>query len=224
MTDRDLDRHVAGCAAAHQRLLGHLDALVGAGLLDDAAVRGPSRLEGWTVGHVLTHLARNADSLVRVIGGAERGEVLEQYDGGLTSRAADIEAGAPRPAREQVRDVRSGVYALETAWARCSERAWAGRWRAAMGGEQPVTGLVFRRWREVEVHHADLGLVGFGIDDWSPDYVTEDLARRTMEWASRQPMGLTALPGVALSLSPAHRLAWLTGRETPPGLEPVPFA
>jgi len=32
---------------------------------DDATMRRPSRLPSWTVGHVLTHLARNADSVVR---------------------------------------------------------------------------------------------------------------------------------------------------------------
>ena len=35
----------------------------------DAAER---KLEGWTVGHVLTHLARNADSHVRMLEAAAR--------------------------------------------------------------------------------------------------------------------------------------------------------
>ena len=30
--------------------------------LDDAKVRSPSLLPGWSIGHVLTHVARNADS------------------------------------------------------------------------------------------------------------------------------------------------------------------
>ena len=34
-----------------------------AATLDDAAVAAPSPLPGWTRGHVLTHLARNADGL-----------------------------------------------------------------------------------------------------------------------------------------------------------------
>jgi hypothetical protein len=38
------------------------DSLVdGIGRLTDADARGPSLLPGWTRGHVLTHLARNAD-------------------------------------------------------------------------------------------------------------------------------------------------------------------
>ena len=35
--------------------------LATAGALTGAQVAGPSRLPGWTRGHVLTHLARNAD-------------------------------------------------------------------------------------------------------------------------------------------------------------------
>ena len=38
--------------------------------LGDAEVRAPSLCPGWTRGHVLTHLARNAEALVRVCGGA----------------------------------------------------------------------------------------------------------------------------------------------------------
>jgi len=43
--------------------------------LTDADARGPSLLPGWSVGHVLTHLARNADSLVRMLKAAARGDV-----------------------------------------------------------------------------------------------------------------------------------------------------
>ena len=53
----------------------------------------PSLLPGWTVGHVLTHLARNADSMVRVLDAAERGEVVERYPGGMPTRNADIDGG-----------------------------------------------------------------------------------------------------------------------------------
>jgi uncharacterized protein (TIGR03083 family) len=38
--------------------------------LTDAGARRPSLLPGWTVGHVLTHLARNGDSHVRMLDGA----------------------------------------------------------------------------------------------------------------------------------------------------------
>ena len=53
----------------------------------------PSLLPDWTVGHVLTHLARNADSMDRVLEAAERGDVVERYAGGGAGRDAEIEAG-----------------------------------------------------------------------------------------------------------------------------------
>ncbi len=46
-------------------------------------MRGPSLLPEWSDGHVLTHLARNADSVVRRMEGAARGELVDQYPGGL---------------------------------------------------------------------------------------------------------------------------------------------
>jgi uncharacterized damage-inducible protein DinB len=64
---RELDRDVAGCANSHQRLLESLDSLT------DEQARQPSNLPEWSVGHVLTHIARNADSHVRMLQGAERG-------------------------------------------------------------------------------------------------------------------------------------------------------
>ncbi|MFM8776484.1 MAG: maleylpyruvate isomerase N-terminal domain-containing protein, partial [Actinomycetota bacterium] len=54
----DLNEHVSGCAEAHQRLLTAL------GSLTDDQCREDSLLPNWSRGHVLTHLARNADSHV----------------------------------------------------------------------------------------------------------------------------------------------------------------
>ena len=60
-SSRELDRDVEGCAGAHQRLLAGLEDLT-----DDQA-RRDSLLPGWTVGHVLTHLARNAEAFTRLL-------------------------------------------------------------------------------------------------------------------------------------------------------------
>ena len=80
--------------------------------------------------------------------------------------------------------------------------------------------LVFRRWRETEIHHADLGL-GYEFSDWPADFVRIDLARMSAQWASRKPMGLTDLPAAALALAPPDRLAWLWGRLDIDGLAPA---
>ena len=84
----------------------------------DLDASAPSLLPGWTVGHVLTHLARNADSMVRVLDAAERGEVVERYPGGRSTRNAEIDAGFARPADEQMADVAATIERLEAAWSR----------------------------------------------------------------------------------------------------------
>ena len=80
---------IDGCRAAHAALLADL------GGLTDAQARGPCALPDWTVGHLLTHIARNGDSVVRRLEGALRGEVLDQYVGGQAGRADEIAAPPP---------------------------------------------------------------------------------------------------------------------------------
>jgi maleylpyruvate isomerase len=211
---RVIERDIAGATAAHRQLEAAIR-----GLTDDVA-RSASLLPGWSVGHVLTHLARNADSHVRMIDGASRGEVWEQYVGGAAGRTAEIDAGADRPAADLVADVYAANAALEASWTAADEITWAGQGMGTIAGPIAIDDLPFRRWREVEVHHVDLGL-GHGVADWSSEYVRLELVRQTRTWASRRPMGLTDLPAAALHLAPHDRLAWLIGRLEVPGLEPA---
>jgi maleylpyruvate isomerase len=216
---RELDRHVKGCAAAHQRLLSHLDEV-----LTDELVARPSLLPGWTVGHTLAHLARNAESHIGLFEAAGRGEVGHQYPGGVGERADGIAAGAARSAAESIKDVRSAIWRLEQAWAMCDAEGWQGAGVSVVGSRMPIADLPFLRWREAEVHHADLGLEGFVTADWSSGYIREELRRQEMVYRSRFPMGIgSGLPEAALALEPHERLAWLLGRATPKGLDPVDF-
>ena len=211
------EQAIEACAASHRRLEA---AIAG---LSDAEARQPSLCAGWSVGHLVTHLARNADSHVRMLEGAERGEVLTQYEHGAEGRAADIEAGAHRPVVELVDDVRSANARLERTWSETSERAWAGSGRS-FGGEMPTDGLPLRRWVESEIHHVDLGPLGphhYRFSDVPSDLVGIEVRRLTALWASRQPMGLATLPAAALALAPHDRLAWLTGRLDVDGLPPA---
>ena len=61
--------------------------------LDDADLAAPSRLPGWTRGHVLAHLARNADGCVNLLTWARTGIETPQYASD-ERRDADIETGA----------------------------------------------------------------------------------------------------------------------------------
>jgi maleylpyruvate isomerase len=213
MNSRELDRDIAGCVIAHRRLLETV------GRLDDEAARRPSLLPGWTVGHVITHLARNADSHVRMLRGADAGLVLDQYAGGAAGREAEIEAGAHRPASELRGDLHNSIEVLESKWAATTDAGWAGSGRA-LRGEVANAQLPYRRWSETELHHVDLGL-GYVMADVSNDLTGLMTRRLTAEWASRQPMGLATLPVIALRLDPHDRLAWLTGRLQVDGLAPA---
>ena len=188
---------VAGCLAAQAAL----DAQLGG--LDDATARGPSLLPEWSVGHVLTHLARNADSVVWRLEGAARGEVRDQYPGGLEQRRADIEAGAGRPAVELVAEVRASSAAVERVMRELPDAAWNAPSRTARGVVEPSRDAVLSRWREVVVHHGDLGLGPVPIP---PGLVAA--------WLPRE------LPRLAERTDPAALLAWVIGRAEPPKLAP----
>jgi len=211
-----LNEHVSGCAAAHQRLLAALENFT------DDDCQQDSLLPNWSRGHVLTHLSRNADSHVNLLQAAVRGEVGEQY-ASAEQRNGDIERGSTRSAEELVMDLRLSIYGLEAAWASANEKAWSGQGRTLRGNVIEMSSLVFLRWREVEIHHADLNL-GLGYDDLTPLYVRLELDQQIMLWRSRKPMGMTDLPEVAKKLSPSQRLAWLMGRVEVAGLaKPEPL-
>lgn len=204
MLDRSLQRTIDGATAAHRRV----ESAVGG--LDDTGARRPCLLEGWTVAHVLAHLARNAESHVRALEGARRGQRVARYPGGPAQREADIERGATTSAVDLVAGLRAANAELESCW-RSFET-----WPVDLGVDE----LVLWRWREVEVHHADLG-PGFGrtYRDWSPEYLRLETRTLAMLWDSRRPMGLTGLPAGVMALDEPDRLAWLLGRRAVAGVE-----
>ena len=196
---------LADVVESHRQLTDQLAALPG--LHPGRA----SSLPGWTVGHVLTHIARNADSHVSMLEGHE------QYPGGRERRDRDIEAGAGRPWATLVDDVRASIGRLERYWQQTSD--WSGTARG-VAARSPVAMLPFLRQREVEVHRVDLD-VGYTFADMPSRYVRQELRLMVMLWKANKPMGLTPLPTQALAASPADRLAWLMGRGEIEGLGPA---
>jgi maleylpyruvate isomerase len=140
--------------------------------LTDADARSASLLPGWSRGHVLTHLARNADGQRRMVEGVLRHVVLDQYPGGDEQRAADIEAGAHRPVVELVADLHDSQEALVGAWSLVPDDAWD-RLTRARAGTRPVRDGVMSRWRELLVHLVDLD-VGVRPNQLPTDYLTRD--------------------------------------------------
>jgi maleylpyruvate isomerase len=204
-----------------------------AATLDDTAVAGPSLLPGWTRGHVLTHLARNADSLVNLLTSARTGERVPQYPS-RQAREDGIAAGAGRGAAEQVADLRAASARFAEAVAGMPPQAWT----ATVGDPdhpEPAARVPWRRLREVELHHVDLD-AGYRPADW-PAAFGQRLLHEVVTTVGGRP-GAPALvlrptdgpeltigePGAAPTVTGpvAAVVAWLTGRSGGEGLTVTP--
>lgn len=211
--------------------------------LDDSAVAGASALPGWSRGHVLTHLARNADAAVNLLTWARTGVVTPQY-ASHEQRAADIEAGAPRSAAEQLADLTAACERLAAAVAAMPAAAWAIEVRWTSGRQAPAARVVWSRLREVEIHHVDLA-VGYSAADWPEAFTLRMLRESVRDFGSRPdgPRAVLRTPEVGHDLVLGENaatpiisgaawavVAWLIGRGSgaelsvdPPGpLPPVP--
>ena len=215
------------------------------GGLTDADARGPSLLPGWTRGHVLTHLARNADGGTRLLGWARTGMPSYEYKS-VDARAEAIEEGAGRPAVVLLADVSAASAAFAEAVAVMPPDAWQYMITWTTGQQSPAERVVESRLAEVLIHRVDLDL-GFGPDHWPPWFVREML---TVTVRGMNERGLAPLPArlqatdtghicqiggepagaVQISGPEADLLAWLLGRsdgahlsrDRPGPLPPVP--
>jgi maleylpyruvate isomerase len=215
---------ISGCAAAHARL--HT---IAQGVNDEIARRA-TLLPGWTVGHLLTHLARNADSHRGMVEAAQRGEIIPQYPGGPPQRNRDIESGAGRSASDLISDLRMADENLERAWATTDETVWLSGLGLRRYGPATLAEFVLLRWREVEIHLVDLDLPELGSPNWdglSPAYIDVELQEVSRGLAARVPESTTIVlaPGdrpsraygtgddrVVIAATPGQILAWLMGR------------
>lgn len=219
---------LSGCEAAHARLQAIVERI------DDDVVRRDTALPGWTVGHLLTHLARNADSHRGMIEAAQRGEIIAQYPGGPAQRAGDIEGGYARPAPDLAADLKAANQRLEDAWSATNTQVWTTGLGLRRFGPATLAEFVFLRWREVEVHLVDLKLPELGSPDWdglSPAYVDTELQELARGLAARIPGSTTVVlaPGdrpsraygqgdehAVIEASPSTIVGWLMGRVEKP--------
>ncbi|QFZ76996.1 maleylpyruvate isomerase family mycothiol-dependent enzyme [Streptomyces fagopyri] len=132
--------------------------------LDNASVSEPSRLPGWNRGHVLAHLARNADALVNVLDGRP------MYVSG-DARDSDIERDAPRPLAVQLADLRESSARFQEAGAAPAD--WSRTVELRNGVTDTAARVPFRRWVEVALHHVDLG-IGYDLEDLPTEFVTRE--------------------------------------------------
>ncbi|HEX5497415.1 MAG TPA: maleylpyruvate isomerase family mycothiol-dependent enzyme [Mycobacteriales bacterium] len=186
--DPQLDRHLDGARESTRRLMASLHSLT------DAEARRPSLLPGWTNGHVLTHLARNADGIASILDGALHGTILPMYPGGDTARNQAIQDGAGRRAAALVADLNEAAGRLDDAWSRMHAAAWQ-RVVVPRLGEVPAWQLLPARRREVEIHRVDLNLPpdrDYRPDTWPAEFVA-DLVSHLVETGlgRRMPTDLT---------------------------------
>ncbi|SCL37117.1 maleylpyruvate isomerase [Micromonospora rhizosphaerae] len=196
-----------------------------AAALDTADVAAASLLPGWTRGHVLTHLARNADGFVNLLTAARTGGRIPMY-ASAAARAADIEAGAARPPAAHLEDLRRSADRFGEAVAAMPAEAWTATVETPRG-PRVATLLVWGRLREIEVHHVDLA-AGYRPADWPEAFshrllheVATDLADRSaapamvlrFEGSGCHELVIGDREGAPAVSGPAPELAaWLIGR------------
>jgi maleylpyruvate isomerase len=220
----DISESMADIAAATGRLLAT------SGTLTDAQVAEPSLLPGWTRGHVLSHLARNADGLANLLRWAGTGIETPMY-ASAQARAADIEAGAGRGAAELTADLAATAESFAAQAEDLPVQAWTAEVRALAGPPFPAAGVLQRRLSEVEIHHVDLA-AGYQPGDWPAGFVADALARVAGSFAGREDIpacivsaddtgarfriGRGGPPTAPIFVrGPAATvLAWLTGRDS----------
>ncbi len=195
--------------------------------LDDAAVAAPSGLPGWTRGHVLAHLARNADALVNLLTWARTGAETPMYPS-REVRDRDIEAGAARPADAHRADVAASQERFMAAAAGLGEADWRAHVRWGSDSRDGTADLVpWLRLVEIEIHHVDLDL-GYTPAHWTPAFVQQQLERTVEDWQRRQDAPAVRLHAIDTDVEhvlgavgeqqrvvagpQAALLAWLVGR------------
>jgi maleylpyruvate isomerase len=226
----DPEQDAAEIREATRRLIAAVSAL------DAGAVAQPSLLPGWTRGHVLTHLARNADSLVNLLTWARTGEETPQY---VSAEARDqaIEEGAGRLPAEHLDDLRLSADRLDLAIAELPPAAWASQVRMRSGRVIPAAEIAYARLVEIYFHHVDLG-IGYTCDNLPPDFADRALARaigdlsghegvtsvRLLDTGSGEGwvIGAASEPEMTVSGPRTALLAWVSGRADGRGLTTDP--
>ncbi|QFZ22368.1 maleylpyruvate isomerase family mycothiol-dependent enzyme [Saccharothrix syringae] len=199
--------------------------------IDQTSMRGPSLLPGWSRGHVVTHLARNADALVNLLRWAKTGVEHPMYLS-KADRDADIEEGAGRLPQLLRADLDAACQRF-TAYAReLPPTAWEAEVDHPRLGVLPAHRVPWMRLREVWCHLVDLDR-GVGFGDLPPELVEELVDDAVALYADRPGVPAVRVEAVlpdgrqrgwaltgageaspVVSGAAADVLGWLTGRHS----------
>lgn len=151
-------------AVATHQLVDTVDSLA-----DDRYVE-PSGLPDWTIGHVVAHLALNAEAITRLLQAVRAGQTPTMYPDDET-RDREIEELAAEGPEELRTRLSVGAAFLAEEVAVLDPRHDDLEVQRTPGGRRFRVGdLGFMRLREVEIHHADLG-VGYTHAEWPEEFV-----------------------------------------------------
>ncbi|WP_411136247.1 maleylpyruvate isomerase family mycothiol-dependent enzyme [Streptomyces sp. C10] len=198
LTPPDFPHDVAAVREATDRLL------VSVSKLDDAAIGEPSLLPDWTRGHVLAHLARNADALGNLLTWA-RTDVRTPMYASAEARERDIERGAGRPLAAQLEDLRESAARFDAAMEALPQARRSFEVEMRNGVVERADRLPLRRLAELELHHVDLG-VGHTVDQLSSAFIDRELDFLTAIKFAGHP----EVPPLELRADDGRR--WRTGR------------
>ncbi|WP_433591195.1 maleylpyruvate isomerase family mycothiol-dependent enzyme [Nocardia sp. CA-145437] len=198
------------------------------GRLTDDQVHAETLIPPWTRGHVITHVCRAGDSLMRLLSWARTGIEVPQYPS-MEARAADIEAGAGRSVSELMTDLVDNGVRFADAVRALSEVGWQRQVRPRTGELRTAETLIPMRLRELEIHHVDLD-AGYSFPDipvaaarWILDDIADALDRRgtdcpalrlraTDSGFARDPGAAETRDRIGVTGTQADLLAWLSGR------------
>ncbi|MGW4351873.1 maleylpyruvate isomerase family mycothiol-dependent enzyme [Nocardia sp. NPDC004582] len=196
--------------------------------LADDQVRAETLIPPWTRGHVITHICRAGDSLMRLLSWARTGIEVPQYPS-MEARAAEIEAGAERSVAELVADLADNSVRFADAVRALPEEGWRRSVRTRTGESRTAETLIPMRLRELEIHHVDLD-AGYAFSDipvaaarWILDDIADALDRRGADCPALRlratDSGFARDPGtpetrdrIGVIGTQADLLAWLSGR------------
>lgn len=197
--------------------------------LDDTAIRAPSLLPGWTRGHVLSHLARNADGCVNLLRWARTGVEHSMYPSAADRRAA-IEEGATRGRQLLEEDLIASSTRFADACHALPATAWSAEVVAVPGRPIRAYEVLRARLLEVWVHLVDLDLaIGFAdIPEADVEDMLDDAVRHfadhpdtpacavTVEFDDNRQrtwtLGGSTVRSRQLTGRPGAVLGWLMGR------------